>query len=186
MPEHPVVKRGCVVVYVDEDAPAFRRALAIGPVLTDPGTELDWVPLARPDGTVAVIDFGAVVDVSPADAPAPISMKDPAGPVGVLAAALDQLATELMDADREDPAATHDPLATFARTVAPVQAALALLAEADPDSGLHAVLSWLACAANEHDIGNQEGTISGVLIADTTLKRMIGGATEGGTPFDEW
>lgn len=133
MPQPPAVQRGCVVVYVDESAPGFRSALAVGPVLTDPGTELSWVPLARPD--VTVVEFGAVVDVAPVDAPAPISVTDPAGPVGVLAVALDLLATELIHATRHDsdPCAAHDPLTTFVRAVAPVRAALSLLAESDPD-----------------------------------------------------
>ena len=186
MPEPAAVRRGCVVVYVDESTAAFRRALAIGAVLTDPGTELSWVPLARPDGTVTAVRFDAVVEVSPADVPAPVSVTDPAGPVGVLAGALDLLATELVRTAHRDPSAADGPLTTFVHAVAPVRAALALLAESGPDNGLAAVLSWLACAANEHDLGNQEGTISGVLIADTTLKRMMtGDEPDGDTPFDQ-
>jgi hypothetical protein len=58
-------------------------------------------------------------------------------------------------------------------TVAPVEQAFCLLAEADPDNGLGLVLGWLCCAADEFDDGNPVEGVNGVLMADSALKRTL-------------
>lgn len=173
MSDPSAVQRGSVLIHVDGRAPAFRRALAIGPALADPDTDAPWVPLVRPDGTSDLVEFTSVVDVSPDDAPCPLRVTDPSGPVGVLAAALDRLVTELTVADRERRSTTYDLLDDFVRAVAPVESALCLLAESDPDNGLGPVLGWLCCAGSEFDAGNPLEGVRGMLLADSALKRTL-------------
>jgi hypothetical protein len=131
------------------------------------------VPLVRPDGRADLVEFTSIVDVSPDDVPCPLRVGDPHGPVGVLAAALDRLVAELTGADRGNRGATSALLDEFVRAVAPVETALCLLAESDPDSGLGTVLGALCCAGNDFDAGNRAEGVSGMLIADRTLKRTL-------------
>jgi hypothetical protein len=174
MTQPPAIRRGSVVIHVDDGEPVFRRAVAIGPVLVDPDTDVAWVALARANGTVTMTDAGSVVDVLPDDAPSPLRFADPHGPVGVLARALDRLAAGLIGAGpdgRRQGSTTPDLLAEFVCSAAPVEQALRLLAESDPDNGLAVVLGWLSWAGNEYDAGNLAGVVSGVLLADGALKR---------------
>lgn len=179
MTEPSAVHRGSVLVHVDRRDPAFRRTLAIGPVLTDPGNGLPWVPLVRPDGTADLVEFTSIVDVPPDGAPCPLRVGDPHGPVGVLATALERLVAGLTCVDRDNDDAISGLLDAFVRAVAPVESALCLLAESDPDSGLGAVLGAVCRAGNDFDAGNRAEGVSGMLIADSALRRtLVGGAAQ--------
>jgi hypothetical protein len=171
----PPVDRGTIVTYVDQRERVLVRAVVAGPEIVDPGTDTEWIPVVTADRSITMAEVGSIVEFS-TDIPSPISLDDLEGPVTVLSGALHRLAADLVRAschDAHDDTAHCELLLVFSRAVAPVEAALCLLADADPDSGLAVVLGWLSCAAEELDRGNLEGATSSVLIADSTMKRML-------------
>lgn len=176
----PPVGRGTIITYVDHPDRALVRAVAIGPELVDPETDTAWIPLVKPDCTATLADLRSITELAP-DAPSPIRFDDCAGTAAVLARALDRLAADLVRASWDRTAQTQgELLLDFTRSVAPIEQALCMLAKAELDNGLSAVLGWLSCAADELDRGNLDGVTCGVLIANSTLKRLL--AEQGQTP----
>ncbi|HEY4457057.1 MAG TPA: hypothetical protein VGN81_22295 [Pseudonocardiaceae bacterium] len=170
----PPVDRGTIVTYVGQRERVLVRAVVAGPGIVDPDTDTEWIPVVTADRSLTMTEIGSIVEFS-AKTPIPIRSADLAGPVAILSGALHRLAAGLVRASRDvaDEAARCELLLTFSRAVAPVEAALCLLADANPDNGLALVLGWLSCAAEELDRGNLEGATSSVLIADCTMKRML-------------
>jgi hypothetical protein len=62
------LENGAVVTYFDPSPsaePPFRRAVAVGPEIVDPGTNLRWIPLIRNDLTLDMVMWPLVVDIAP-------------------------------------------------------------------------------------------------------------------------
>jgi hypothetical protein len=156
-PPHPY--QGNVITYLDTADPEegqFRRAVVVGVGVTDPETDVIWVPVVRPDCELTLIDPGLIV-------PSMTSISDLASgqdrmpsPVDLLAGALSTLACELTDIDEQEPTAlraVRDLLTRFVDTIAPVDEALRALVIAAPRGGLAMVLSCIGSAAAEFELG---------------------------------
>ncbi|SMC81866.1 hypothetical protein SAMN05660733_01853 [Lentzea albidocapillata] len=62
------LENGAVVTYFDPSPsaePPFRRAVAVGPEMVDPGTNLRWIPVIRSDLTLDMVMWPLVVDIAP-------------------------------------------------------------------------------------------------------------------------
>ncbi|MCX2955111.1 hypothetical protein [Lentzea sp. NEAU-D7] len=62
------LENGAVVTYFDPSpsgGPPFRRAVAVGPEIVDPVTDLCWIPLMRTDLTLDMVMWPLVVDIAP-------------------------------------------------------------------------------------------------------------------------
>jgi hypothetical protein len=173
MTQQPV-HRGAIVTYLDQRERVLVRAVVAGPDLVDPDTGTAWIPVVTAGRSVTMTEVDSIVEF-PTDITSPIRPVDRERPVTILAGALHLLAEGLVRASRDlaREAAYGELLLVFSRAVAPVEDALCLLADAEPGSGLAIVLGWLSCAAEELDNGNLEGATSSVLIADSTMKRMV-------------
>ncbi|MGI5499847.1 hypothetical protein [Lentzea sp. CA-135723] len=65
-----LLRDGAVVTYFDDSPTAedvFRRAVAMGPEIVDPGTNLRWIPLIRTDSRIDLVPWATVVDIAPHD-----------------------------------------------------------------------------------------------------------------------
>ncbi|RDI32182.1 hypothetical protein [Lentzea flaviverrucosa] len=62
------LENGAVVTYFDPSPSAeapFRRAVAIGPEIVDPCTNLRWIPLIGNDWSLDMVMWPLVVDIAP-------------------------------------------------------------------------------------------------------------------------
>ncbi|GLY47848.1 hypothetical protein [Lentzea sp. NBRC 102530] len=63
-----LLHNGAVVTYFDPSPFAedvFRRAVAVGPEIVDPQTNLRWIPLVRTDARIELVVWAVVVDIAP-------------------------------------------------------------------------------------------------------------------------
>jgi hypothetical protein len=192
MTETPPSDRGAIITYLVTDDGSehgeLRRAVVTGIGVADPDTDVMWVPVVRPDCELTLLDPALIVntaghqtprDRSPgrlADAPSP-------GPVDVLVEALGMLAGSLAELDERLPSAlsaAQDLLAGFVYALIPVEPALCLLVQEEPDGGLATVLNCIALAAEEFECGNVVDGKVGILLASATLEELRAGPDEPG------
>jgi hypothetical protein len=165
---------GTVVTYLDTSAGErgeFRTGVVAGAGVADPHTGVIWVPIARPDAELTLVDPALVMDPDSHGSP-----EDPASALDVLAGALGTLALELHDLDEDEPLAlrvARNRLARFAREVRPVEDALGMLVDADPSGGLSIVLTCIGSAADELEEGHVNGGKMGILVANAAMAELI-------------
>ena len=180
MSDEPGEQRGDIVVYLDVSDPdnaAFRRAIVAGVGVTDPETDTIWVPVARQDSELTLIDLASIVPALDAAPEAePLGADQPPAALHVLAMALAALARAMTELDETAPMAVptaRDLLARFVDALAPVDDALRALVAADPRGGLATVLSCLSSAADEFGQGRVEYGRAGILLANRAMVELL-------------
>jgi hypothetical protein len=174
MTDTPRDEAGTVVTYLDtseSEHGEFRTGVVTGAGVSDPDTGAIWVPIVRPDAELTLVDPALIMDPESRVGPG-----DPAAALDVLAGALGTLALELHDLDEDEPLAlrvARNMLDRFAREVRPVENALGMLVDADPNGGLSIVLTCIGSAADELEDGDVTGGKMGILVANAAMAELI-------------
>lgn len=178
MTELPHAGRGTIVTYLDaSDSPHgwFCRAVVTGVGVLDPETDVDWLPIVRPDGELVLLDPALIVTTEPErtnlDAAA-----EPSPAVDILADALATLAEGMTELDERGPMALGHAqrlLARFVNVITPIEYALCILVDADPRGELAIVLSCLSSAADQFEHGRVADGKAGILIANHAMADLV-------------
>ena len=162
---------GTIVTYLDTtegEAGRFRRGVVAGPGVSDPDTDVIWVPIVRPDAELTLVDPVLIMD--------PESTASPESALDVLAGSLGSLARQLHELDEDEPLAlrvARNMLERFVREIKPVEDALGMLVDADPTGGLSIVLTCIGSAAEELQDGHVNGGKMGILVANAAMAELI-------------
>lgn len=190
MTDTPQRDGGDVVTYLDTSDPdqgEFRLGVVAGFGVADPDTDEVWVPIARPDQEITLVDPALILDSADAEQAADVEqaaeqaveqrIDDPATAVDVLADALTVLALEFGELDEAEPAALQKAqhlLARFVYAIKPIQEALSVLVEAEPGGPLAVVLTCIGSAAEEFEQGHVTDGKMGILVAHAAMTELIG------------
>jgi hypothetical protein len=184
MTESPHAGRGTIVTYLDaSDSPHgwFSRGVVTGVGVLDPETDLDWLPVVRPDGELVLLDPALIVTTEQGRAET-----EPLPALDILAGALAALADGMSELDERAPMALGDAqrlLARFVEVITPIEYALCVLVDADPRGELALVLSCISSAAEEFEHGHVADGKAGILIANHAMAGVAGPESDG--PWDD-
>lgn len=176
MADTPHRDGGDVVTYLDTSDPdqgEYRLGVVAGVGVADPDTDEVWVPIVRPDQEITLVDPALIVD-SPAEEQ---RVDDPETAVDVLADALTVLALELNELDETEQVALQTAqhlLARFVYAIKPIQGALGMLVDAEPNGALAVVLTCIGSAADEFEQGHVADGKTGILVAHAAMTDLIG------------
>jgi hypothetical protein len=166
---------GTIITYLDIEAmpgDVFRRAVAAGPVIQDPSTHEEWIPVLQTDRRPALIWSALVIDRAGAT-PTP-QLTDDAVLVTVCDAvdmAIRRLFARPGHIERWDRCAVI--LDEFLEAVRPVQHTLDVLYRLDHSAGLAEVVTALAEAAAHLDAADVAGARTAIDTATAALERYI-------------
>ena len=149
---HP--DRGAVVTYIDRETSTrtvFRRAVALGPELTDPNTDDTWIPVVRSDHETVLVDPTVVVDVRPAGC----DVDERPAAAEVVEVTRRALGTAIRELDAGGgPESVQILLADFVAAISPVQRTLEVLGDMEPTGLVAVAITYLVNASTQLDIGN--------------------------------
>ncbi|HEY4460589.1 MAG TPA: hypothetical protein VGN81_40190 [Pseudonocardiaceae bacterium] len=157
------------VTYLDAGDVARRdvcHAVVAGADVEDPETGVAWMPIARPDGELTLLDPALVVDGSTT---APHA-------VDVLASALAVLAHDMSEVDERVPGALRTArllIVRFIAGTAPIERTVQALADANPRGGLSVVLGGLDSAVEQLDLGHLGDSTADIVAANFALAELL-------------
>jgi hypothetical protein len=164
----PCGDAGTVVTYLDMSDPharELRSGTVAGIGVSDPDTDVVWVPIDRPGLGLTLVDPALIMPVDGSETA-----------IGVLAGALAGLAGELHELDEDEPfspAVARIMLARFARVIQPIEAALDMLVDADPSGALSIVLTCIGSATDEFEQGHVTSGKMGILVANAAIAELV-------------
>lgn len=178
MTSTPHTDRGNIVTYLDigdDQQGRFCRAVVTGADVLDPETDLDWMPIVRPNGEPTLLDPALIVTTT-AERAGPDTDANSSPAVRILADALAVLAQKMTELDERTPTALRAArvlLTRFVDAITPIEQALRGLADVDPEGGLATVLGCLGSAAQEIEHGRIDYGKAGILIAGNVMADLV-------------
>lgn len=142
------------------------HALVAGADVEDPETGAVWVPIARPDGVLTLLDPALIVEGTN---PAPHA-------VDLLASALAVLAHDMSEVDERLPGAARAArllMERFLDDTEPVERTIRALANGNPRGGLATVLSGLDSAVEQLELGHLGDGTADIVAANFALAELL-------------
>lgn len=176
MTDSPQADRGSIVTYLDAGGSArgwFCRAVVTGVGVIDPETDVDWLPIVRPDGELTLLDPALIVTTEPTGTD---EDAEPPPAVDILAGALAVLADGMIELDERAPRAPQAAsalLKRFVEQIMPIENALCVLVDANPRGRLATVLSCISSAADQFEHGRVADGKVGILIANNAMADLV-------------
>ncbi len=178
MTDSPHADRGSIVTFLDSEGSEhswFCQAVVTGSGVIDPETDVDWVPIVRPDGELTLLDPALIVTTEPART-GNDAEPEPPRVVDILAGALAVLAEGMTDLDELAPMAPQAAsvlLRRFAEQIMPIEYALCVLVDANPMGRLATVLSGISSAVDQFEHGHVADGKAGILIANNAMAGLV-------------